>query len=207
MKTCTTCGESKPLDEFTKKHGKPSTCCKPCAVERMRRWRSANPDRAKANDRATYDRMRNDPDAWQRSLALQREQGKVRRRKRSRVGETRAVDCTRCGEAFEYVIAMGPRRRVCDLCRQYDSEWTAFRLTGKQAAELRARGRCDICGGIRPGGRFNNWHIDHDHDTGAVRGVLCAACNTAIGLLGEDCERILAAAEYVATHQSRSVAS
>lgn len=202
MKMCTTCGESKPLDEFTKKHGKPTAVCRPCAVERTRQWRTANPDRARAANSDGMRRRRQDPEYRAREYA----QYNARARKRSKVGEVREIECARCEEVFEFVVGMGPRRKVCDLCRKHDSAWTAFRLTGKQAEELRARGRCDICGGTRPGGRFNEWHIDHDHETGVVRGVLCAACNTAIGLLGESPERIIAAAEYVASHQ-RTAAS
>ena len=40
-------------------------------------------------------------------------------------------------------------------------------------------------------------HIDHGHKTGAVRGLLCSGCNTALGSLGEDPERIKALLKYV----------
>ena len=40
--------------------------------------------------------------------------------------------------------------------------------------------------------------VDHDHRTGAVRGLLCNACNTAIGLFEERAERFVAAIEYIA---------
>ena len=39
--------------------------------------------------------------------------------------------------------------------------------------------------------------MDHDHETGEVRGLLCANCNLAIGLLEDSPSRILAAAAYV----------
>ena len=45
--------------------------------------------------------------------------------------------------------------------------------------------------------------VDHDHQTGKVRGLLCQACNTAIGKLKDDPELIKKAAEYVASHATR----
>src|SRR5436190_198161 len=35
-------------------------------------------------------------------------------------------------------------------------------------------GRCAICGGVPK--RVDGWHVDHDHATGAIRGVLCSRC-------------------------------
>ena len=39
--------------------------------------------------------------------------------------------------------------------------------------------------------------VDHDHRTGAVRALLCPACNTAIGLLGDDPKILRRAATYI----------
>ena len=38
--------------------------------------------------------------------------------------------------------------------------------------------------------------VDHCHDTGRVRGLLCHPCNVALGLLREDSDRINALAMY-----------
>jgi hypothetical protein len=43
--------------------------------------------------------------------------------------------------------------------------------------------------------------VDHCHDTGAVRGLLCKACNQAIGLLRHDASLLKAAIEYLDTQE------
>lgn len=50
---------------------------------------------------------------------------------------------------------------------------------------------CEICAGTF------KLAVDHCHDTGRVRGRLCAKCNMAIGLLNEDRNRVLMVADYL----------
>lgn len=60
--------------------------------------------------------------------------------------------------------------------------------------ELRAGGCCEICG------RERALHIDHDHKTGDVRGLLCVSCNTAIGKLGDNVEGVMKAVRYLSKY-------
>jgi Recombination endonuclease VII len=57
------------------------------------------------------------------------------------------------------------------------------------------RGGCAICG-KRPA-RVASLHLDHCHDTGDVRGILCLSCNQGIGQFRDDPDLLEAAARYL----------
>jgi len=57
--------------------------------------------------------------------------------------------------------------------------------------------RCAICDASEPGGQ-GDFHVDHDHATGKVRGLLCSRCNTSLGLYRDSPERLRRAADYLA---------
>jgi hypothetical protein len=40
-------------------------------------------------------------------------------------------------------------------------------------------------------------HVDHDHSTGRIRGLLCSACNVALGFVHEDKDRVIALLAYI----------
>ncbi|MFE5621705.1 endonuclease VII domain-containing protein [Streptomyces virginiae] len=70
-----------------------------------------------------------------------------------------------------------------------------YGLAYSVALELRAR-PCDLCSAeAPPEGKAHS--IDHNHATGAVRGVLCHSCNLALGHFKDDPERLLRAARYL----------
>ena len=57
-------------------------------------------------------------------------------------------------------------------------------------------GKCAICSKTTPGGR-GNWHIDHDHVTGEIRGLLCTKCNLMLGYADDDPEKLLLGVNYL----------
>lgn len=43
-------------------------------------------------------------------------------------------------------------------------------------------GKCGICGAEKPGnGAHKNFAVDHCHETGRIRGLLCVRCNVGLG--------------------------
>jgi hypothetical protein len=58
-------------------------------------------------------------------------------------------------------------------------------------------GFCAICRRDKLG-RFKRFHVDHDHATGRVRGLLCPDCNLGLGKFADDPSRLQAALKYLA---------
>jgi hypothetical protein len=57
-------------------------------------------------------------------------------------------------------------------------------------------GKCAICGSTDPKGK-GVFHVDHNHETGEVRGLLCHFCNVGIGNLQDDPSLLRKAADYL----------
>lgn len=57
-------------------------------------------------------------------------------------------------------------------------------------------GRCAICG-IHSSEAYNGLHIDHDHKTQELRGLLCHKCNTGLGLFQDSIELLDIAKIYL----------
>lgn len=79
---------------------------------------------------------------------------------------------------------------------------TNFGITLEQYNEMfeRQGGVCAIC--KKPEtwlyrDKVRALAVDHDHETGRVRGLLCGNCNRAIGQMLDDPERLRRAADYL----------
>jgi len=56
-------------------------------------------------------------------------------------------------------------------------------------------GVCRIC--FRVNGNGKRLAVDHDHENMRIRGLLCGKCNLALGLMGEDPNRMLRLVKYI----------
>ena len=56
-------------------------------------------------------------------------------------------------------------------------------------------GLCAICGSVPSDAR--SLAVDHDHDTGLVRGLLCTACNVYLGRIGDSPKVLQTAIKYL----------
>lgn len=79
--------------------------------------------------------------------------------------------------------------------------WKNYKMTPDEFNGLweAQSGKCAICDvDMAPRGRAkNSVAVDHNHENGAVRGLLCRTCNVGIGYLNDDPDLLIAAAEYL----------
>lgn len=77
-----------------------------------------------------------------------------------------------------------------------------YGLSCKEYAALveAQHGVCAICGQPETrtrDGVVQHLVVDHDHETGAVRGLLCAMCNLGLGYFRDDAKRLASAVQYL----------
>jgi hypothetical protein len=57
--------------------------------------------------------------------------------------------------------------------------------------------KCAICGTYNPNHISSQWRIDHCHNTGKVRGLLCSSCNLGLGHFKDSIEVLVSAINYL----------
>lgn len=145
-----------------------------------------------------------------------------------RTYKPRAIQCDECG--VEYVVkarqSCKDGKFRCPDCRQKFAQARAKKaayhrrpkhklarrkwalenlyglsLEGYDKMLERQGGVCSICKRQPEAGV--NLAVDHDHQTGKVRGLLCQKCNRSIGSLGENLTTLRAAISYLLRHDAK----
>jgi hypothetical protein len=62
--------------------------------------------------------------------------------------------------------------------------------------------KCAICASDTPAGK-RGWFVDHCHDTGLVRGILCTRCNSLIGAAKDSAATLQALMGYLKRDRKR----
>lgn len=91
---------------------------------------------------------------------------------------------------------------TCKECTSEASTASRYGLSRTELNDLRQthQGHCPICLGTD-----SDLVVDHDHDDGSVRGLLCSSCNVGLGLFGDDVDNLKAAIHYLENHNGRKL--
>lgn len=158
--------------------------CAACYIKRLRE----NPEfreRTKAYAREYMrDRRETEPDrvkelkreSYYRNAGEILQRNKAKRRARPWLGRTQEHPISE--QACEQMFA--EQGEACDTCR---------RPLALDAKSVKGRP-----------------HIDHDHETGSIRAILCGPCNTALGLVNDSPEILRRMADYLEIHKARHIA-
>ena len=142
--------------------------CKPCHSASVVEWQRNNKDKA----RAKFKRWYQNPINREKSLAGSRKRWKN----------------------------ISPEQKR----RKYDATNARLKvaLYGITVSEINAmaskqNGLCALCGKPPTSGRWKKLVVDHDHQSGKIRGLLCNPCNVGLGALGDTIGSIEKALVYL----------
>jgi hypothetical protein len=180
QKTCSRCREAKSLDEFNVDNSRPDrrcSRCKTCA-------------RTTASDHYADNRD------------VVSERGKAARRA---PGQDGAKKCTRCGVSKHYSEfrkggGVGGTASECIACNKAQRRLRDHGVSEEEFVKKldEQGGVCAICQCLEGPSRGRRFVLDHCHETGAFRGVLCRQCNSALGALGDTRTAIQRVVDYLA---------
>lgn len=131
----------------------------------QREWRKRNPEKVAAYKAQVKERLRTNPEAFQRARETKR------------------------------------RWKPSEETKRYRRQWMLVKrygLTNADYEELKKKqnGKCAICER-----EANILVVDHCHETNLVRGLLCNACNWALGHFNDDADHLISAANYIQRYQ------
>lgn len=113
--------------------------------------------------------------------------------------ENKTADCAVCGPGAPIRVRERKGRGGVECISTQRIRGRDLISDRKYYSMVKAQeGRCAICGS-QPEEAL---HVDHCHDTLAVRGLLCRRCNFAIGFLGDSVQIALSVAAYLEHHMA-----
>jgi len=177
-KKCTKCCLDKPISAFytNPKNGRTQSWCRACNAESSRAYFAKHrPDILKKRGpyNAEWQRRfyKDNPEARDKSIAGVR--------------------------AWWNALPLAERRRL----NQRKKLLKRYGITVEQWEQMRAaqKGLCAICGESQKQER--HFHVDHCHDTGRIRGLLCMRCNTSLSWFEKVSGRLEMVLSYLGIEQ------
>ncbi len=178
-KTCCRCSNPKPLTDFYKDKNRPDghdVECKSCQSERKAQDYREHPEKYKARVIPKETRKKTS----ERFAKNRRDNPEKYKAKATKYYQENRARCLADARRRKF------KRKYNMTIEDYDQMLTA------------QHGLCAICEKPK---KFKRLFVDHDHTTGAVRGLLCFKCNTGLGGFEDSLTLLNKAAAYLEQHQ------
>lgn len=187
VKRCPDCMTMRPLNDFPRSRARPDgrgTYCKACFAVRYRDHRLR---KAAAEGRSITPR-RDVPEGCAFCPRCESTKPLTDFGRNAGARNGRTAYCRPCHND----VGRAGRERLHGSTRNYHLK-ARYGITAAEVdAMVEARcGRCALCQEREP------QHVDHDHRTGAVRGVLCSTCNQGLGNFRDRADLLREAAAYL----------
>lgn len=167
--------------------------CLHCRRDKDRKWKLNNPDKHKATanrkrneDRLLYREGLIDAEPKANILArIDRKENPEKHREWSKINRER----------------QGQTRNTKEVCRRLELDVSEYYKMLEAQNNL-----CKICGKeetrkSRTKGKVCQLAIDHCHETGKIRALLCHSCNVALGSFKDDIQLLKNAISYLERHK------
>lgn len=114
---------------------------------------------------------------------------------RNKISMVRHSTCKECDKKRVKENTCPIRKRELQLQRDY-----GITLNEYNQMLLDQNNQCAVCNTTDPGGKHGKFMVDHCHNTGKVRGLLCKRCNIALGEVGDNINTLQKMIEYLQQH-------
>jgi hypothetical protein len=145
------------------------------------------------------------PEQRAKALEYSKDWQKRNRKKMREYDNARSKTDRRKGWKKKYTASEEYKERR----RKNNSRWWKSHLRGygmtQESLDLlwsKQDGKCAICGADLADCKSRRQaHIDHDHSTGKVRGILCGNCNRGLGSFNDSSDKLRSAIAYLSRHR------
>lgn len=189
LKKCSICKIEKEISEFNKHSGckfgvRPQ--CKKCHSLQSSKWQEENKDKKKEYlkkwNKENKDKVKKQRESY-------KDIKNEKRRERYRNDEEYRND--RLKDVREWQ-KNNPKKRKNQRLKQYGITYIEF-----ESLMNKCNRKCEICGYDNIEDKKTFPVVDHCHESGKVRGILCSKCNFALGHFNDSIDNLQNAIKYL----------
>ena len=113
------------------------------------------------------------------------------------------MKCKACDNEAYLDKRRNQHREYCTKCHNLYYRY-GLDTASRQELLNNQDGKCAACNKPTQFGGQKNAHVDHCHNNGHIRGILCHACNTTLGLVKDNINHLQSLIQYLEKDNERN---